>query len=66
MARSFPEPQALFTPTPRVPGLDGRKMSKSYDNAINLSDAPDEIRRKCMRMFTDPTRIRRRAIRDTR
>jgi tryptophanyl-tRNA synthetase len=55
----FPEPQALFTPTPRVPGLDGRKMSKSYGNAINLSDPPDEIRRKCMQMFTDPTRIRR-------
>ena len=56
----FPEPKALFTPTPRVPGLDGRKMSKSYGNAINLSDPPDEIRRKCMEMFTDPTRIRRK------
>lgn len=56
----FPEPQALFTPTPRVPGVDGRKMSKSYGNAINLSDTPDEIRRKCMEMFTDPTRIRRK------
>jgi tryptophanyl-tRNA synthetase len=56
----FPEPQALFTPTPRVPGLDGRKMSKSYGNAINLSDSPDEIRRKCMEMFTDPQRVRRK------
>jgi tryptophanyl-tRNA synthetase len=56
----FPEPQALFTPTPRVPGLDGRKMSKSYGNAINLSDSPDEIRKKCAEMFTDPTRIRRK------
>ncbi len=56
----FPEPQALFTPTPRVPGLDGRKMSKSYGNAIHLSDGPDEIRRKCMEMFTDPTRVRRK------
>jgi tryptophanyl-tRNA synthetase len=56
----FPEPQALFTPTPRVPGLDGRKMSKSYGNAINLSDPPDEIRRKCMEMFTDPTRVRKK------
>jgi tryptophanyl-tRNA synthetase len=56
----FPEPKALFTPTPRVPGLDGRKMSKSYGNAINLSDPPDEIRRKCMEMFTDPMRIRRK------
>jgi tryptophanyl-tRNA synthetase len=55
----FPEPQARFTPTPKVPGLDGRKMSKSYGNAINLSDSPDEIRRKCMTMFTDPTRIKR-------
>ncbi len=56
----FPEPQALFTPTPKVPGIDGRKMSKSYGNAINLSDSPDEIRRKCAEMFTDPTRIRRK------
>jgi tryptophanyl-tRNA synthetase len=55
----FPEPKALFTPTPKVPGLDGRKMSKSYGNAINLSDPPDVIRQKCMTMFTDPTRIRR-------
>ena len=55
----FPEPQPLFTPTPKVPGLDGRKMSKSYGNAIDLGDSPDEIRAKCMQMFTDPTRIRR-------
>ncbi|MDH3254255.1 MAG: tryptophan--tRNA ligase [Acidobacteriota bacterium] len=55
----FPEPQAFFTPTPRVPGLDGRKMSKSYDNTIDLADSPDEIRRKCKTMFTDPTRLRR-------
>ncbi|MFN7940584.1 MAG: tryptophan--tRNA ligase [Thermoanaerobaculia bacterium] len=55
----FPEPKALFTPTPKVPGLDGRKMSKSYGNAINLSDSPEEIRAKCMSMFTDPTRIKR-------
>ena len=55
----FPEPRALFTRNPKVPGLDGRKMSKSYDNAINLSDPPDLIRKKCMSMFTDPTRIRR-------
>lgn len=56
----FPEPKALFTRTPKVPGLDGRKMSKSYGNAINLSDSPDEIRVKCRSMFTDPTRIRRK------
>jgi tryptophanyl-tRNA synthetase len=55
----FPEPQALFTPTPKVPGIDGRKMSKSYGNAINLSDLPETIREKCRAMFTDPTRIRR-------
>ena len=55
----FPEPKALFTPTPKVPGIDGRKMSKSYGNAINLSDSPDVIRQKCMQMFTDPQRLRR-------
>jgi tryptophanyl-tRNA synthetase len=55
----FPEPRALFTPTPKVPGIDGRKMSKSYGNAINLSDPPEVIRKKCMQMFTDPERLRR-------
>jgi tryptophanyl-tRNA synthetase len=55
----FPEPQALFTPTPKVPGIDGRKMSKSYGNAINLSDPPEVIRQKCMQMFTDPQRLKR-------
>jgi len=55
----FPEPQALFTPTPKVPGIDGRKMSKSYGNAINLADPPEVIRAKCMEMFTDPQRLRR-------
>lgn len=55
----FPEPQALLTPAAKVPGLDGRKMSKSYGNAIFLGDGPDAIRAKCMQMFTDPTRIRR-------
>jgi len=55
----FPEPKALFTPTPKVPGLDGRKMSKSYRNTINIADSADEIRRKCKEMFTDPQRIRR-------
>ena len=56
----FPEPQALHTPAARVPGIDGRKMSKSYGNAINLSDSPETVREKCMAMFTDPTRIRRK------
>ncbi len=55
----FPEPKALFTPTPKVPGLDGRKMSKSYGNSIQLCDSEEEIRRKASSMFTDPTRIRR-------
>jgi len=56
----FPEPKALFTPTPKVPGIDGRKMSKSYGNAINLADPPDVIRQKCKEMFTDPQRLRRK------
>jgi len=55
----FPEPQGLFTPAARVPGIDGRKMSKSYGNAINLSDPPEVIQQKCMQMFTDPQRLRR-------
>lgn len=56
---TFPEPKALFTPTPKVPGLDGRKMSKSYGNTIGIADSADEIRRKCKEMFTDPQRIKR-------
>ena len=55
----FPEPQALFTPTPKVPGLDGRKMSKSYNNTIPLSAPADEVRALVMTMFTDPNRVRR-------
>lgn len=55
----FPEPKALFTPTPKVPGIDGRKMSKSYANTIDLADSSEEIERKCREMFTDPRRIRR-------
>ena len=53
------EPQALLTPTPRIPGLDGRKMSKSYNNAITLSESDDEIRKKTKVMVTDPARKRR-------
>jgi tryptophanyl-tRNA synthetase len=56
----FPEPQVLFTATPKVPGLDGRKMSKSYDNAIALSDPPAEVDRRVMSMVTDPGRARRK------
>lgn len=55
----FPEPKPLFTASPKVPGLDGRKMSKSYGNGIGLTDEPDVIRKKCMEMFTDPQRLRK-------
>lgn len=54
----FPEPQPLLTATPKVPGLDGRKMSKSYGNTINLTASADEIRALVMTMFTDPNRTR--------
>ncbi|HET7107837.1 MAG TPA: hypothetical protein VFI38_13585 [Candidatus Acidoferrum sp.] len=53
------EPQHLLTPTPRIPGLDGRKMSKSYANAITLSESDDDIRKKTKVMVTDPARKRR-------
>jgi tryptophanyl-tRNA synthetase len=56
----FPEPQPLFTETPKVPGLDARKMSKSYGNTIGLTASADEIRALTMTMFTDPNRIRRK------
>ena len=55
----FPEPQALLTPSPRLPGTDGRKMSKSYNNAIFLADSPDVVSRKLATMMTDPARKRR-------
>ena len=55
----FPEPQALLTEAPKVPGIDGRKMSKSYGNAIYVSDSPDEMRKKIKVMVTDPARKRR-------
>jgi tryptophanyl-tRNA synthetase len=53
------EPQVLLTKTPRIPGLDGRKMSKSYGNAITLSESDDDIRKKTKVMVTDPARKRR-------
>jgi tryptophanyl-tRNA synthetase len=56
----FPEPQALITETPKVPGLDARKMSKSYNNTIGLTASADEIRTLVSTMFTDPNRIRRK------
>jgi tryptophanyl-tRNA synthetase len=55
----FPEPQPLMTDYPKLPGTDGRKMSKSYNNTINLSDSPEEITKKVMHMVTDPARVRR-------
>ncbi|MGD0921005.1 MAG: tryptophan--tRNA ligase [Terriglobia bacterium] len=55
----FPEPQALLTPTPKLPGTDGRKMSKSYGNAIFLGDTPDVVSSKLATMITDPARKRR-------
>jgi tryptophanyl-tRNA synthetase len=55
----FPEPQPLMTEYPKLPGTDGRKMSKSYNNCIYLSDSPEDITKKVMQMVTDPARIRR-------
>jgi len=55
----FPEPQAVLTKTAKLPGLDGRKMSKSYGNCIYLSDPAEEIPKKVMTMFTDPARVRK-------
>lgn len=54
----FVEPQPLLTPTPRLPGLDNRKMSKSYGNTIDLSDDAQTVVKKVKQMFTDPKRIR--------
>src|SRR5437763_3005622 len=55
----LPEPQHLLTPTPKLPGTDGRKMSKSYDNFILLSEPEASIRAKLKTMVTDPARVRR-------
>jgi tryptophanyl-tRNA synthetase len=54
----FVEPQPLLTHFPRLPGLDNRKMSKSYGNAINLTDDPDTVKKKVRQMYTDPKRVR--------
>ena len=59
----FPEPQALLTPAPRLPGTDGRKMSKSYDNAVMLTDPEPIVRQKLKTMVTDPGRACGAAIR---
>lgn len=53
------EPDVILTETPRVPGTDGRRMAKSYGNAIWLSDTPEEIRVKAKNMMTDPQRVRK-------
>ena len=55
----FPEPQALLTPAPKMPGLDGQKMSKSYNNTISLRESPASVEEKVRTMPTDPARIRR-------
>jgi len=55
----LPEPQVLLTPTPKLPGLDGRKMSKSYGNTIGLREDPDSVAKKLKTMQTDPARVRR-------
>jgi tryptophanyl-tRNA synthetase len=55
----FPLPDALLTQTPKILGIDGRKMSKSYNNALFLSDPPEIIKEKVSQMFTDPNRKRR-------
>ncbi len=55
----FPEPQSLLTPEPKLPGTDGRKMSKSYGNTILLTDPEPLVRQKLKTMVTDPARVRR-------
>jgi tryptophanyl-tRNA synthetase len=55
----LPEPQVLLTPSPKLPGTDGRKMSKSYGNTILLTDPEPVVRQKLKTMVTDPARIRR-------
>jgi len=55
----LPEPKVLLTPSPKLPGTDGRKMSKSYGNTISLTDAEPVVRQKLKTMVTDPARVRR-------
>ncbi len=55
----FPEPEALLTKFPALPGTDGRKMSKSYDNDIRIADSEDETAAKIKKMFTDPQKLRK-------
>ncbi|KPK41258.1 MAG: tryptophan--tRNA ligase [Omnitrophica WOR_2 bacterium SM23_29] len=58
-ARILPEPEAILTKSPRLAGIDNRKMSKSYGNTIALSDSRDVIKEKVMSMVTDPARIKK-------
>ncbi len=60
----FPEPETILTPTPKVPGTDGRKMSKSYDNSITISDEPEMLWDKLRTMKTDPARMRKTDVGD--
>ena len=55
----LPEPEVLLTPSPKLPGLDGRKMSKSYGNTLTLAEPEAEMRAKLKRMVTDPARVHR-------
>jgi tryptophanyl-tRNA synthetase len=55
----FPEPQAYLSKAPLLPGIDGRKMSKSYGNEISFSATPDELRSRVMLMVTDPQRVKK-------
>ena len=57
---AIPEPMPLLTPTPKLPGLDGRKMSKSYDNCLYITDSGEVIWEKIKTMVTDPQRVRRK------
>jgi len=56
---TFPEPQPILSKAPKIPGTDGRKMSKSYDNYVGLDDEPQAISKKVRKMITDPARKRR-------
>jgi tryptophanyl-tRNA synthetase len=58
-ANLLPEPQTLLTPTPKVPGTDGRKMSKSYGNSLYISEDPKSLWDKLRTMLTDPAREKR-------
>jgi tryptophanyl-tRNA synthetase len=60
----LPEPKVLLTPSPKLPGTDGRKMSKSYGNTIQLTDPEPEVRKKLKTMVTDPARVRRTDVGD--